>query len=288
MQRVRSAWSMAGLKMHLLRPEKLDKFIYPTQECARIGFLVSTSQMVVKIDPEKLVAYIEALKDFLSCFGEGEAVGMRELASMIGKLNFVALVVRSGRAFLRSGYDLLVQSGVVAAWSKGKKSVNPKKQLSPQVVEDLRWWLETLKGDPFLPILTTMSGKSITFTVDLLDEPELFKDLDPSYFIVITTDASGIQWGVMVGADEVRNAGTFQFCAKAASSNKRELSTILEWLEAHGNEYKGKCILVRTDNVCARHYVNCVTGRKPDLCTIGKKIAYEAAIRGISLLAQHI
>eukprot|EP00392_Amoebophrya_sp_AT5.2_P013791 g13923.t1 len=92
----------------------------------------------------------------------------------------------------------------------------------------------------------------------------------------------------MVGADEVRHAGKFQFCAKAASSNKRELSTILEWLEKHGSEYKGKCILVRTDNVCTRHYINCVTGRKPDLCTIGKKIAHEAAIRGISLLAQHI
>eukprot|EP00392_Amoebophrya_sp_AT5.2_P016698 g16992.t1 len=188
MQRVRTAWDMAGLKMHPFRPEKLDKFIYPTQECAWIGFLVSTSQMVAKIDLEKLVAYIEALKEFLSCFGEREAVGMRELASMIGKLNFVALVVRSGRAFLRSGYDLLVQSGVVAAWSKGKKSVNPKMQLGPQVVADLRWWLETLRGGPFIPILTTLSGKSITFTVDLLDEPELFKELDPSYFIVITTD----------------------------------------------------------------------------------------------------
>eukprot|EP00392_Amoebophrya_sp_AT5.2_P003533 g3538.t1 len=81
-----------GILLHDFRADKLDKCIFPTKNISWIGFAVDSVAMTVHVDPERLAKTICALGEFLRAARDKPCCNAKELASIIGKLNFLTFV----------------------------------------------------------------------------------------------------------------------------------------------------------------------------------------------------
>ncbi|CAD7939283.1 unnamed protein product [Amoebophrya sp. A120] len=106
--------------------------------------------------------------------------------------------------------------------------------------------------------------------------------------MIVTSDASGFHWGLTADGDEVRHEGDFSEEIDQRHSNKRDLTTVAEWLKKYGERFAGRIILLRTDNTSAMHYINFGTGRKQWLAEKAKAIKLMQNRLGIKMLAQHV
>eukprot|EP00392_Amoebophrya_sp_AT5.2_P003529 g3534.t1 len=288
MQKFRLFIRRLGIVLHDFRPDKLDKMTFPTRAISWIGFAVDTVKMVVSVDKERLAKTVTALDDFLEAARTSSRCTAKELASIVGKLNFLTFVVRLGRRCLRSSYDALGVSGAILQWTRGRKSFNPTVRVTEAMFLDFEWWKQTLLTDPKMPILQTDKGLSYIFTPELLDWPDIFADMKSSDIAIVTTDASRLGWGFSVDDDTSRGFAPWEFDGAKKSSNFRELLTVLKVLES-GETFGGRRFLfLRTDNTTTRHYVNAGTGKCPDLAKIAGEIIQVCAAKGFVLIASHI
>lgn len=288
MQKFRYFIRRLGIVLHDFRPEKLDKMIFPTRCIDWIGFAVDSVAMTVSVDKERLVKTITALDNYVRACQVSHLTTAKELASIVGKLNFLVFIVRLGRRCLRSSYDALGASGAILQWTRGRKSFNPSVHVSKGMIEDWEWWLKVLRSDPRLPILLTDKGQAYLFTPELLDWPDVFNDMKASDVAIVTTDASRLGWGYSVDDDTSRGFAPWEFDGAKKSSNFRELLTVQKVLESDEKFGGRRFLFLRTDNTTTRHYVNAGSGKFPDLAKIAGDIISICLARGLVLIASHI
>ena len=110
-----------------------------------------------------------------------------------------------------------------------------------------------------------------------------------STILTVEGDASKLGWGVSICGDKRRMGGTFSLInPSTSSSNIRELVTYTEMLLQDPDFFRGACILIKTDNTCARHYLNCGLGKMQTMNLHSRALWALAARFGIAMVAEHI
>ena len=92
-----------------------------------IGVLFNTESMTIEITPERLMEIKKLIKLWL----HKEKASLKDIQSLLGKLNFIAACVRPGRLF----------ASRMLRWLKALHSSNTKYHMIPTYVKkDLLWW----------------------------------------------------------------------------------------------------------------------------------------------------
>jgi hypothetical protein len=76
--------------------ESFEKASPPSEVMTFLGVLFDTNKMTLEVTPERLIE----IKSLVQSWMIKEKASLKELQSLIGKLNFVAACVRSGRLFI--------------------------------------------------------------------------------------------------------------------------------------------------------------------------------------------
>lgn len=121
-------------------PIAIEKSVNPTTIMVFLGLEIDTNEMSVRIPSHKIVELSSLIQIFLN----RKKVSLRELQSLVGKLNFFGQAIRSSRAFIRRFYD---------AMTPLKKPYHMLR-LSREMKDDLSIWLsflENFNGVTYIP-----------------------------------------------------------------------------------------------------------------------------------------
>ena len=105
------------------------KRIKPTQCLNCVGTMVDAKNKMLFVLPERRVALMEELQRWIV----KETCSLKDIQRLVGKLQFICTVVRSGRLFMSRMLDELRQAG------KGKVV-----RISDEFRQDVLWWLKYL------------------------------------------------------------------------------------------------------------------------------------------------
>ena len=137
-----------GIEVH----DKPGKLIQPTQEIEWLGWIISTTRLVVELAPEKACKGRELCSSLLQKSLQGLPTLAKEVMAVAGFLNFIATVITAGRPYVHSLLQAVGIAEVYTAWQRGHKRVNPRVTLTQQAQQDLTWWLLVLATPPSRPL----------------------------------------------------------------------------------------------------------------------------------------
>jgi len=160
----------------------------------------------------------------------------QQLLSLIGKLSFIARVVRSARTFLCHIIDL----------SKKARHLHFKLKLNSQTRIDIQWWLDSIRSH---------NG------VAMFPEPWVFAST-----LQLWTDASDLAGGAVFGEHWfcVPFARDKAWCAYM-SICWRELYMVVKAVKTWAKELENKRIILNVDNMAACHCINKGCSKNADL-----------------------
>ena len=137
------------------------KTVGPTHELDFLGIQINTTTATASLPSDKLVNYLEVV----SHLADAASCSLRELKSLIGKLQFACTIIPSGRCFIRRLHDLTI----------GKTKPNTVIVLPLWAKEDLQLWKS---------FLTTFNGRALYNFVwkGTSDDLHLYSDSSKSGF----------------------------------------------------------------------------------------------------------
>ena len=243
-----------------IHPDKIQ--VDPTQSMEMLGTQVNSVTMQFRVPRVRLKSLHRKISDTLRLHYTGKLT-IRKFASLIGSFNSVRGAVQSAPLHI---WPLLhLQKSMLSRM----RSWNDPASLSPRVIQELEWWLSGLKF---------WNGRSV---------------IPQKHQHIITTDASKLGWGGWwhkVGSrhrkqDEAR--GFFSRRESRNSSNWRELTAVSHTLRAAAPMLRNTVVLIETDNIVTKAYINHMGGRKPILNAIAQDIWKTAHQFGLQLVAVH-
>ena len=113
----------------------------PAYVAVFLGILYNTIEMTLRITPDRLAE----IKQILDHWSSKKTTNLQELQSLLGKLNFAASTIRSGRIFVSRLLNLLRSF-----------PVNGRKKIDKETKKDIEWWkqfMEQFDGISILPQL---------------------------------------------------------------------------------------------------------------------------------------
>ena len=277
---------------------KASKSIWPTTTAAYVGFVIDTVSQTVSISETRATTLATEISEFISHATDQASAGRvsrRDLAALIGKLQWVVQIIPHGQRFLQQSY--FARDAFVSAFTRElpvRAQWNPAVMvhLHDTAIEELRSWvprLETLVHAPiFLTNLATPNGfwrGAISEDDDVIDAHFGHSEENVE---VITGDASGDAGGGWYGHHRLVHFYPPDECAPVRSSNFRELKIVWHMLREWGERLRGKRVLVRSDNTTTVSVVNRGVSSSPDLQELGDAIYHLAQSLGIQLAARHI
>lgn len=241
--------------------EKVKKAILPAFLVAYCGVLIDSLNMVVRITPERRAKLLALIQEFLKNHRKGTTMDRREIASLIGKLQFCATVVPAGQAYLTNSYacrDNFVNPAVKQQPARNQWSTEVV--ITSGMLADLRYWQTQLQLDPVRRFYFDVASGGSSFWSGLTLSPEDHRYVDqhshlPNGVPVITTDASGVAGGAWYMNDRLHFPFPPEFSG-APWSNWRELKTIYLAVESWAAKFAGCRLLVRSDNSSAVSAIN--------------------------------
>lgn len=273
--------------------DKVTKRSPPATTLEILGFHVDTIAQTVSVTQrrcERLCAEIDALRS-----DQTADIGRRDLAALVGKLQWVAQIAEGGQLHLRRAYrarDAFVDTKdadrpVRERWGRGVRVWR-----TDGLRRDLHWWREQLpllQGRPvYLSNRTVPNG----FWRGRLAEDDAFlaatDGVSNEDVEVITTDASGYAGGAWWRRERAAWHFEQELRAPNLSSNYRELLTAVLAIERWGAALRGSRILIRTDNTTTVRVANTGDTPSPELEPLARRL-YEAVQRhGVAVAARHI
>jgi len=238
------------------------KVIPPSQVMEFLGILIDSVNQRLSVAPEKMEHYgrrvAEALAD-----DDAMSLTVRQLESLLGKLNWYCEVLIAGRARL-SRIRACVPGG-----GPYRPSPYTKVSLSPEARIDLLWWQEQLR-------LAASQPRFVPFWT-----------AQPPVFCNIFSDAAGdVGFGLVVG-DQVFQ-GLWRDEALGESSCFKELVPILLALQTLPPQANGHIVVINTDNLSNVYAINKGSCKSPALYELLFSITELAAERQLYLLANWV
>ena len=235
-------------------PVALDKLVGPATVVIYLGIQINTMEFTISIPSDKMEEMLSLLPKWCS----RRTCKKRKLLSLIGKLNFCATVVRSGRLFVRRLIDL----------STTVTEMHHYVTLNAEAKDDIHWWCE------FLPQWNCHS---------IIPDPLVIKSTDIKLF---TDAAKTIGFGALM--DKAWIQSVWPPHLKDADIDYKELFAIMAATLTWGSSWSGKRIVFVTDNKPITQIWSSGTTSSSSLMNIIRKLFLFAASHDFSISFKHI
>lgn len=235
--------------------EALDKASPPSEIMSFLGVLFNTITMTMEITPERLIEIRNLVRSWLN----KDTASLRELQSLLGKLNFVAACVKPSRIFISR---LLI-------WLRSIYNSSEVWHHIPDIVKkDLIWW------DKFLPIYNGIS----------MMEYESWSKPDS----IFSSDSCLTGCGGFWNGCYFHTIFPENILKQSLHISVLEVLSIVICLKLWGKHFKGQRIIVFCDNLNVCQLINQGNSRSEMLQTSLREICYLAACNEFELRAQHL
>ena len=209
--------------------------------------------MLAQLPVDKLESYSSSVEELL----QKDKVQLRELQSVIGKLQFATTIIKVGRPFLRRLYDLTYHV------AKPFYMV----RISKEAKEDLRMWLDFLRG---------YNGKTILYQPSIAE----------SNAINLFSDASGLGFGGMYGYNWVQ--GKWPDHWASLNIAVLELYPIVLLLQLFGQKMANTMVLFHCDNAAIVEVINKQTSKSKQIMQLLRPLILVMLKHNIRFRSQHL
>ena len=235
--------------------EPKNKACSPATSMTFIGVLFNTITMTIEITPERLQEIITILATWL----DKSSASLKDIQSLLGKLNFVAACVRPGRIFIAR----------MLKWLKVLYKEDSKLNVIPNYVKkDILWWYT------YLP---RYNGVSMMLYEEWCSPDSIFSSDS-------CLQACGGFWeGKYFHSKFPSN---FEKCGY--SINILEMFAIIVSLKLWGSFFKGKRIQIFCDNESVCFCLNTGKSHNEILQSCLREVAFLAAIYEFQIRAVHL
>ena len=252
------AYETLGAVLHKCGIEEAKKKACPPSTVMTfIGILFNTEKLTMEVTTERL----HEIRYLLQSWLDRDTASLKEIQSLLGKLNFIAACVRPGRIFISR----------MLQWLKVlNKEAHPRQQVSiPQYVQkDVLWWHK------FLPLY---NGVSLMFYEEW-SEPD----------VICSSDACLLACGGFCSGKYYHTKFPDIFHTRKYNITILEMFATIICLKLWGNNFKGKKLQMFCDNQAVCHVIN--TGKSK--CTILqdclREIAFLAACNEFQIRMVHL
>ena len=231
--------------------EAISKAITPSTCMLFLGILIDTILMRLQIDPQRMQEIRNELRKWLGV----ETTSLKQLQSLVGKLNFCATVVRAGRLFFSR----------ILNFMRGMPSTG-KVVIPQEVKQDIRWWVL------FMPQFNGISA---------IPEP---KWIGPNALFATDACPQGAR-----GWSQGEFFHTSFPCSilndERISINELEALTVMVGLKLWGHKTAGKKFLVQCDNNNTVLAINSGRSRNVVMQHILREICYWTALNDSQIRA---
>ena len=240
-----------------LTPSRVRKFL---------GFNINTKRMVLELPAKRLADLKRQCRRFLVMAEKNRRCTPRQLAGVLGRLNWAADAIMPARLF-SSGLLAMMLQGRQRVWRGAWDVAVP---WSPAARRDLRFWAFALRE---------WNGRSL---------------LLPTPAHEMETDASHYGWGgVLIShtrGPTPQARGFFTPAEELQSNNARELRGIVLSLEAFAQhfDWRGCHVRVWTDNMTALACVRRQRGSSAVLDELTRRLWHFSLKRGLWVTTRHI
>ena len=237
--------------------ESKNKASPPNTIMTFIGVLFNTEKMTIEVTPERLIEIQLLLQNWL---GKNTA-SLKEIQSILGKLNFIAACVRPGRIFI----SRLLQ------WLKVlNKGQNPCEQVHiPEYVKlDILWWQK------FLP---RYNGVSLMLYEEWSNPDE-----------ICSSDSCLNACGGFWSGNYFHSSFPDYFYEQKYSITILEMFAVIICLKLWGSSFKGKRIQMYCDNLSVCHCINTGKAKNLLLQQCLREICFIAAINEFQIRMVHL
>ena len=235
--------------------EAKSKASPPSTIMSFLGVLFNTNTMTMEITSERLLE----LNVLLSFWLSKETATLKEVQSLLGKLNFVAACVRPGRIFV----SRMIQ------WLKVLYKENKRSHLIPKFVKkDILWW------NTFLP---HYNGISMMLYEEWCNPDETFSS------DACLEGCGGFSNGKFFHSDFPIDVKNRKYCI-----NVLEMFSIMVCLKLWGKLFKGKRIQIFCDNGAVCQVLNSGRSHNESLQSGLREIAFLSAEYEFQIRVIHI
>lgn len=235
--------------------EAKSKACPPSTIMTFIGVLFNTKTMTIEVTPDRLIELKLLLRQWLF----KEQASIKEIQSLLGKLNFIAACVKPGRIFISR----------MLKWLKWLYSKDQKKyHIPPYVKKDILWWYK------FLP---TYNGVSMMLYEEWCKPDEIFSSDS------CLEGCGGFWQGMFFHSSFPEN-----FKYSKYNINILEIFSIIICLKLWGKFFCQKRIQVYCDNFSVVTVINSGKSKCEILQMCLREIAYIAATNQFEIRAIHL
>lgn len=223
-----------------------------------IGFVVETDASANEVKISIPRDRIKKVKSNIRRALNKKEISARGLARIAGQLISMTKAIIPTKLLLRNTYRLL---GTKSSWQE----ILP---LTPNVQNDLAWWLDALDH---------WNGKSVSSSL--------------TEWVTLETDASLEGWGSRLTDSQgiVKYAqGFWSLNMRQKHSNLREMTAVFLSLKTFINELSGKSVLILSDNISTVAYINMQGGPSPSLTNIATNIWSLIVTNHIEVKMRHL
>ena len=244
-----------------------------------LGVGVDTRRMRFFVTEDKKTDLVRRASELVAAYRRGTAVRVRELARVTGKIMALHVAVGdSARRMTRCCYQYIAKlTGVPPDATRRDLRVawETFDVLTPDVVEELGFWIEALPGHEGIEIHSGSKPASVVFGSDASDTSWLgFMDLGDGMRSIAREALRRGEGALSSTARELlgslRNLEAFEEVAAAA------IGRMAAGLEGAARRLCGRRVIVYSDNQAAVRILQ-IGSRKPDLQAIARRIFKLAA-----------
>jgi len=222
------------------------------QEIVFLGVLLDTKSMLAKLPADKLSRYSQDLTNFLA----KPETSLRELQSVIGKLQFATSVIPVGKPFLRRLID----------GTKGR-SLDSLIKVDPGMQADIAMWQV---------FLSQYNGVSVITPYYNCDNTA----------IRLYTDASDLGYGGVFGSRWIQGAWNPKW--RGLSIAVRELYPIVALVGMFGHLWANQSILFKCDNQAIVAVINKQSARDPTIMSLLRPLVLNLMLHNVKFRASYI
>ena len=234
----------------------------PSQDMVFIGARFQTALDLVCLPLDRA----QNISKVALTFAVGKEMTARQWLSLLGLMASTLVVTKHARIHMRP-----VQLFLHSKWKRDRQGLSHLIQVTPEVHVHIQWWenLENLlSGLPLSPPVTQA---------------------------VITTDASSLGWGGVLGEEKGGGGSSLTVQGKwdrwqmAWHINKQELAAVQLTLHHFVHHLRGQSVLVRSDNMTTCAYINKYGGtRSRDLCLLALDLWEWCIHHNMTIKAVHV
>ena len=229
------------------------KTVGPSTRVTFLGIELDAEAGIAAIPQEKISAYAKNLATLTS----KETCTVKELKSLIGKLQFTSCVITTGRCFLRRLHDKTI----------GKTSPQAIVKLDDQTKKDLKIWevfLKSYNGRTLLSFVHSVNSRSIH----------------------MYSDSSKSGYGATCGKRFL--CGEFPEAWSQLDIQVLELFPIFLLVQIFGSRLRNTRVIFHCDNIAIVHALNNQTSRNKTVMILLRPLVLTCLRKNIGFRAMHV